>query len=1269
MGEYFAGRSTSAREDVRVQKRSEEVQSEFASYEQETLSKVEPLALDSALGTLVALRGEQTSEDLFELLLRNAPQGISVEIYDTTGDQLGWNGNEGPAVPSTLFTNRREYAVLQGPLYTYLLISIPLQHDSDICGYLVAKRLFDVSYPISNRFIANSAFVSTFPKYLKYPSRFDFTGDALPDSDSSILSIHLRHLNGIYAGYAYCQRPTEAVFHGENNGFWYLCERIFLLLAVAWILFGGALIVSRTASGVVKGLAWTISIWLFRYSLLALGIPSGLMSSSLFSPKYYASAFGMGIAGSPGELAISSAFLLANAVILFRLFGNRITLPDETGSLRSLTKRLMQLVHIAALVFVVLLLVRGFASVIQSAVDDSTLVYNDPASMLPSLPIAAMLGSLLFIAVSLCLVVGIIILQTQKILSNALPRVPGTLMPIICSFAILAFGSVIFGYTQSNPLLNQWQRIVILAILFAAAMGSRHFLRSGRSAAGLITGLVLASVFLIVPLLNAKNHDVNHARVEMVAQEILRPESSWLTFLTSQALDDLSGESALRLLESGDSLAMDKMGFTEWASSILSREGNNCSVTYFDPRDSVVSDFHIGIPPHSRQEHVGEIQSRERWVRREQRSGTGESETWYAGYSPIRNDSGTAVGGVLVELSGKKPFTVRGEPTNILRNEVDPRSGGITRPIIYSEYYQGKLISSTDDRIAFDHPFPEMLNQDHDQVGIWIDEVINGKSYQTYYAPDTRIRDDGWIALSLESLGWMWQVYTFLRYGIFFACILLPVLALLGLRMLLRGIRLQPGVRAKLLIAFAVVSFIPVVILGYYDRRFTISQAEDAIDQSLTDKTSIIAAELQHALGMNIPVALRHLSDLECATIADDVNSDFTVYFRGDEQASSKPELFTAQVLDPRLSAEAFVNLFLRKRSYFSEREVIGSFPYVVGYRPLVAENGKVIGALAVPTLFQQSDIDQEITRRNVFLYGTYALALFVALIAGTLFANQISLPIRRLREAAERISRGEMSVQLREAGNDELGRLESSFSQMVKDLQRVQEKMKKTERELAWKEMAKQVAHEIKNPLTPMKLSVQHLRQAYRDGVGDFSSILNKVSETILDQIEVLTRIASEFSNFARMPERNLQQCSIHAILEETRQLFQHHPHVIVTSEYEAAGDIVLADHDELLRAFINLVRNSVQAMDEHGQIFLRTKGKNAGIAIQVTDSGPGMSDEARAHLFEPTFSTKTEGTGLGLAIVKKTVDDLDGNVVVESVIGRGTTVSIWLPIFREQV
>jgi nitrogen fixation/metabolism regulation signal transduction histidine kinase len=279
-------------------------------------------------------------------------------------------------------------------------------------------------------------------------------------------------------------------------------------------------------------------------------------------------------------------------------------------------------------------------------------------------------------------------------------------------------------------------------------------------------------------------------------------------------------------------------------------------------------------------------------------------------------------------------------------------------------------------------------------------------------------------------------------------------------------------------------------------------------------------------------------------------------------------------------------------------------------------------------------------------------------------------LPIHRLTEATRRVSRGEFDVSVgggKAVG--EIGELISSFETMTRDLRRQRDELVQYERELAWKEMAKQVAHEIKNPLTPMKLSLQHLRQTYRDNVPDFGRLLEDIVATVIKQIDALSRIASEFSHFAQMPKANLEPCDLSEIACEASRLFEGERELTIQKNLHPDPLPILADKEMLRRAFINIIRNGMQAMNNRGILVIRTvrKGNQAEVGFQ--DFGTGIPDEIKGKLFQPNFSTKSDGMGLGLPIVKETIDDLKGTIQVHSVQGEGTEVVISLDIYPNDV
>jgi nitrogen fixation/metabolism regulation signal transduction histidine kinase len=234
----------------------------------------------------------------------------------------------------------------------------------------------------------------------------------------------------------------------------------------------------------------------------------------------------------------------------------------------------------------------------------------------------------------------------------------------------------------------------------------------------------------------------------------------------------------------------------------------------------------------------------------------------------------------------------------------------------------------------------------------------------------------------------------------------------------------------------------------------------------------------------------------------------------------------------------------------------------------------------------------------------------------------------------------------------------------MTKELRVSREDLARAERELAWKEMAKQVAHEIKNPLTPIKLSIQHLTQAYKDGAKDFGQVLQRVSNTVIEQIEVLTRIASEFSNFARMPARKFERVDVKELLQETVTLFGALRGIEFRTKFSETPAILIADRDELRRVFINVIRNSVQALEKGGTITVEMGISNQICTVSISDTGSGIPQELQAKVFQPNFSTKTDGMGLGLAIAQKVIEDLNGTVALRSEVGKGTTVEMRIPL-----
>ncbi len=301
---------------------------------------------------------------------------------------------------------------------------------------------------------------------------------------------------------------------------------------------------------------------------------------------------------------------------------------------------------------------------------------------------------------------------------------------------------------------------------------------------------------------------------------------------------------------------------------------------------------------------------------------------------------------------------------------------------------------------------------------------------------------------------------------------------------------------------------------------------------------------------------------------------------------------------------------------------------------------------------------------------------VFVAAIVATLFvlvvwslaaSRAIARPVRELVHATTRVARGDLSVRVPAGGGSELGELAASFNLMAQELARGRERLAVAEREKAWAEMARQVAHEIKNPLTPMRMAAQLLLRARRDGDPRADAIAERLARTVETQTEELARIAGDFRQFAGEPLRALEDTGLDAFLQQVRgaavALFEA-DRLSLTLELGAAAATVRVDRRELQRVFVNLLQNAVQARPAGVAVTIRSQVEPGHAVVRVVDDGPGIADGARARLFDPYFTTKTAGTGLGLAICRRILEGHGGTIGLEATGASGSTFRIELPL-----
>ncbi|HIE29545.1 TPA: HAMP domain-containing protein [Candidatus Poribacteria bacterium] len=299
----------------------------------------------------------------------------------------------------------------------------------------------------------------------------------------------------------------------------------------------------------------------------------------------------------------------------------------------------------------------------------------------------------------------------------------------------------------------------------------------------------------------------------------------------------------------------------------------------------------------------------------------------------------------------------------------------------------------------------------------------------------------------------------------------------------------------------------------------------------------------------------------------------------------------------------------------------------------------------------------------------TSALIFCIAFWTSALISKSITNPIDRLIAGTEQVARGNLDYTVDVEGKDEFAFLANSFNRMTEDLKRSTEELRRAEKMAVWQEVAQKLAHEIKNPLTPIQLSAQRLQRRYHSNREGFSAILSQCTQTIVDEVEGLRRLLDEFSKLAKMPAPQLKRVDVRKGIQNAIELFgELSENITIKTEFEAEMPAILADDDQIKRSFFNIIKNAIESMAQQGgslTIKAYYSRLDKQVVIQFIDTGPGVSPEVLPKLFLPHFSTKKDGMGLGLAIVRKIIDDHGGEIYVDSPSSEeGTIFTIRLPV-----
>ena len=488
--------------------------------------------------------------------------------------------------------------------------------------------------------------------------------------------------------------------------------------------------------------------------------------------------------------------------------------------------------------------------------------------------------------------------------------------------------------------------------------------------------------------------------------------------------------------------------------------------------------------------------------------------------------------------------------------------------------------------------------------------------------------------------------------------------------LLTKGLKIQhTNLSLSLKIQYAVLLLVMFILIlfaagsGYYVRKQFQQNSDEVIENKLVSVEEELRGKVSSFSHFNIETQGSFLES-QLVKFARVFETDLNIYDKnGYLIASSRSKVFNQGLLSEQINPEAFEKIKRERRSFFTQKENIGQLNYISSYQPIYNGEEKLLGYLNLQHFGQQQAFEEQLKSFIIAVVNVFIILLLLSIGIALLVSNWVTSPLKLLQK---RVTGLEITsdVKIEYSGKDEIGLIVSAYNLKLDELKNAAKKLAKSERESAWREMAQQVAHEIKNPLTPMKLSIQQMLRVYDPLDVQSTDKVKRVLNSIIEQIDGMTRIANEFSSFAKMPEPKKKEIDLFVLIQNTVSLFESEETITFNIESSENELPVNVDKEQWVQVFNNLIQNAIHALEgiQNGEINISIRRENNSIFIEVSDNGCGISEEEQEKLFVPYFTTKSSGSGIGLSMVKQIIENHDGHISFVSRLNEGTTFQIKL-------
>ena len=634
--------------------------------------------------------------------------------------------------------------------------------------------------------------------------------------------------------------------------------------------------------------------------------------------------------------------------------------------------------------------------------------------------------------------------------------------------------------------------------------------------------------------------------------------------------------------------------------------------------------------------------------------------SYFAPFEYYSVDS-TTKASLFLELDSRLVTEELGYPELLLSERL--RKGFFHKDYTYAKYNNAQLITQSGD-----YSYSMKLDPYTTGTGEFDYTVYDEYEHLAYHLDDMNT-----VVVSNPRVTLLSTAITFTYIFVFFYLILTVNLLLVNIPFLRRSF--QVNIKNKIQFTMIGILFLSLLLIGGGTIFFSIRQYRERHFDSLEEKIQSVFIEVMHKLEYETDLTAGWQSsgysslDELLQKFSNVFFTDINLYApNGDLLATSRAEIFEKRLTGPKIHPAAYYELAILNDAEFTHEEQIGELRFLSAYVPFRNDRNELLAYLNLPYFTRQQALTREISNLVVAVVNFYVLLITISILIAVFISNQITQPLRMIESKFGKIRFGKSNEKIQYEARDEIGALVRAYNHMVDELADSAEKLARSERESAWREMAKQIAHEIKNPLTPMKLSVQHLQRSSGEDAAKLKQNLKRITQTLIEQIDHLSAIATEFSNFAKMPRTNNEEVDLKEKIIKITKLFHSTEDIeIQTSFSNRVPAIVLADREQLSRVFINLVKNAIQAIpeDRNGKISISLETTENKVIVKVMDNGRGIPVELGDKLFQPNFTTKSSGMGMGLAIVKNIIEHAGGEIRYETLPGEGTTFIVELPLY----